>query len=36
MNIQYAHDRAITETEFIDVLKRSTLAARRPVDDPNA
>jgi GNAT superfamily N-acetyltransferase len=34
MNIQYAHDRAVTETEFIDILKRSTLAARRPVDDP--
>ena len=34
MNIDYAHDRAVTEHEFIDVLKRSSLAARRPVDAP--
>jgi len=34
MNIEYAHDRAVTAEEFIDLLKRSTLAARRPVDEP--
>src|SRR5580692_915472 len=34
MNILYAHDRAVTAHEFIDLLKRSTLAARRPVDAP--
>jgi predicted N-acetyltransferase YhbS len=36
MGIQYDHSRAITETEFVDLLKRSTLAARRPVDDPKS
>jgi hypothetical protein len=30
MTIQYEAGRAITETEFIDVLRRSTLAERRP------
>lgn len=34
MTITYSHDRAITVGEFIDVLRRSTLAERRPVDDP--
>ena len=34
MNILYQHSRAITETEFIDLLKRSTLSERRPIDDP--
>lgn len=34
MQIRYETGRAITEAEFIDVLKRSTLAERRPVDDP--
>jgi predicted N-acetyltransferase YhbS len=33
MSIQYSHDRQITTGEFIDVLKRSTLSERRPVDD---
>jgi GNAT superfamily N-acetyltransferase len=36
MNITYASDRAITAEEFVDVLKRSTLGERRPVDDPAA
>jgi GNAT superfamily N-acetyltransferase len=31
--IHYSHDRRITPEQFIDVLKRSTLAERRPVDD---
>jgi ribosomal protein S18 acetylase RimI-like enzyme len=31
--IQYYQDKPITAEEFIDVLKRSTLAERRPVDD---
>ncbi len=33
MNIQYEHARKISEAEFVDVLKRSTLAERRPIDD---
>lgn len=31
--IQYYHDRKISVDEFIDVLKRSTLSERRPVDN---
>jgi len=34
MDIRYHTDRRITASEFIDVLRRSTLAERRPVDDP--
>src|SRR3954470_2423991 len=34
MNIEYFHDRKITAGQFVDVLQRSTLAERRPVDDP--
>jgi GNAT superfamily N-acetyltransferase len=34
MNIQYEHTRTISEADFVDLLKRSTLAERRPVDDP--
>ena len=34
MNIDYETGRAITEAEFVDLLRRSTLAERRPVDDP--
>lgn len=34
MSIRYEVDRAITDEEFIDLLQRSTLAERRPVDDP--
>ena len=33
MEIHYHHERKISEPEFVDLLKRSTLAARRPVDD---
>ena len=33
MNIRYDHARKISEAEFVDLLKRSTLAERRPVDD---
>ena len=33
MRIEYAHDRPITAEQFIDVLKRSTLAERRPISD---
>ena len=33
MPIQYKHNRNISATEFIDLLARSTLAERRPVDD---
>ena len=35
MNIRYDSGRKITVDEFIDLLKRSTLAERRPVDDRN-
>lgn len=31
--ISYVHDRCITPTQFIDVLNRSGLGLRRPVDD---
>jgi len=34
MNILYDTDRTITEDEFVDLLRRSNLAERRPVDDP--
>jgi predicted N-acetyltransferase YhbS len=33
MSIQYEASRSITEAQFIDVLRRSTLAERRPVND---
>jgi hypothetical protein len=33
MSIRYEHTRVIGEEEFVDLLKRSTLAERRPVDD---
>ncbi|HWV99475.1 MAG TPA: GNAT family N-acetyltransferase [Candidatus Acidoferrum sp.] len=36
MSIHYDASRRITESEFIDLLKRSTLAERRPVGDPNS
>jgi GNAT superfamily N-acetyltransferase len=35
VKILYQHLRPITDQEFIDLLKRSTLAERRPIDDPN-
>jgi len=34
MNTRYEHTRRISEADFVDLLKRSTLAERRPVDDP--
>lgn len=34
MQIRYEAERPITDVEFIDLLRRSTLAERRPVDDP--
>lgn len=34
MSIRYEHDRGIDEAAFVDLLKRSTLAERRPIDDP--
>jgi predicted N-acetyltransferase YhbS len=36
MNILYQDLRQITDAEFIDLLKRSKLAERRPVDDPKS
>ena len=36
MNLTYQSEPALTPEEFIDVLVRSTLAERRPVDDPDA
>ncbi len=36
MEIQYSTDRQITPGQFRDLLVRSTLAERRPVDDPQA
>ena len=33
--ITYFSDKTISATEFIDVLKRSTLSERRPVDEPD-
>lgn len=32
--IRYALEPALTAAEFVDVLRRSTLAERRPVDEP--
>jgi GNAT superfamily N-acetyltransferase len=32
--ITYKTNKTLTASEFIDVLKRSTLSERRPVDDP--
>ena len=34
MNIHYSNNHPITEAAFIDLLQRSTLAARRPVESP--
>ncbi len=33
MNIEFDHTRRISAAEFVDVLERSTLAERRPVQD---
>jgi predicted N-acetyltransferase YhbS len=35
VNIIYQHLRQITDSEFVDLLKRSALAERRPIDDPD-
>jgi ribosomal protein S18 acetylase RimI-like enzyme len=35
VQIEYATEPDLGATEFVDVLRRSTLAARRPVDDPS-
>jgi ribosomal protein S18 acetylase RimI-like enzyme len=34
MPITYEDTRKISEEEFVDVLRRSTLGERRPIDDP--
>ena len=34
VKIHYQHSGQITETAFVDLLRRSTLAERRPIDDP--
>jgi predicted N-acetyltransferase YhbS len=34
MNVTYALEPGLTPAEFVDVLRRSTLAERRPVDRP--
>lgn len=34
MKIHYETRRTVSTDEFVDVLRRSTLAERRPVDDP--
>jgi GNAT superfamily N-acetyltransferase len=34
MELVYSAERPISSAEFIDVLRRSTLGERRPVDDP--
>src|SRR5581483_2318457 len=36
MSIHYEASRSITETEFVDLLNRSTLGERRPVNDPKS
>jgi GNAT superfamily N-acetyltransferase len=33
MDLRYESNQPITEAEFIDVLRRSTLAERRPIED---
>jgi hypothetical protein len=33
MNIEYSRSRSITTAEFFDVLRRSTVGERRPIDD---
>ncbi|MBI2977686.1 MAG: GNAT family N-acetyltransferase, partial [Rhodospirillales bacterium] len=35
MTITYAVEKALSAEEFIDMLKRSGLAQRRPVDKPD-
>lgn len=33
--ILFYNDRPVSASQFVDILKRSTLALRRPVDDPD-
>ncbi len=35
MDVSYAEERDVSADEFIDLLRRSTLAERRPVDQPD-
>jgi GNAT superfamily N-acetyltransferase len=35
MPIDYDGERSITSAEFVDVLRRSSLGERRPIDDPD-
>lgn len=35
LKLQYATTQPVSSNQFIDLLKRSTLAERRPVDSPN-
>lgn len=34
MPVTYSADRSITPEQFVDLLRRSTLGERRPIDDP--
>lgn len=34
MAVAYFHDRVITPAQFADLLRRTSLGARRPLDDP--
>lgn len=36
MHIHYDATRSLTAAQFVDLLRRSTLALRRPVDDPKS
>ncbi len=36
MPLRYSADATLTPAQFVDLLRRSTLAERRPVDDPAA
>lgn len=36
MGIEYSTTRSVTSEQFVDLLRRSTLAERRPVDDARA
>jgi hypothetical protein len=35
MTVSYTREPDLTASEFIDVLRRSTLAERRPIDHPD-
>jgi len=34
MDIQYRNDYALNPSQFVDILRRSTLGQRRPIDNP--